>query len=199
MVQLHGNILNDYVREDDIKRAAQLFGMVENNNIVLESPIEKDALMDFNVYERFNQGDSNLFAYINSRPDLTDDERIILKAMKTADTQLYEVVEIDKQKGILLLRNSISPDNTITLVDNGMSGSLHANTLLFTRLVHFDDFSMTSGLFFCFSKDHERYLIKRSRKLMKKINSGEESIDRFIAFFTLNRKDGLPAIFEEVN
>jgi hypothetical protein len=58
---------------------------------------------------------------------------------------------------------------------------------------------MTSGLGFMFIINHKQYLLKRSRKLMKKIDSGDASIDRFIALFHLNRLDGLPTVFEKIH
>jgi len=58
-------------------------------------------------------------------------------------------------------------------------------------------YSMTSGLGFLFSMNHKQYLLKRSRKLVKKTNSDDASMVRFIAFFHLNKLDGLPALFLE--
>jgi len=44
---------------------------------------------------------------------------------------------------------------------------------------------MTSGLTFAFSKNHLEYLMQKSRKMTKKIQSGDMPGDRFIAFFKL--------------
>ena len=43
---IHNNII-DLVSQDDIIKVAKLLGTLENKQVVLESPIEQDAHMDF--------------------------------------------------------------------------------------------------------------------------------------------------------
>lgn len=94
---------------------------------------------------------------------------------------------------LLMTRNE-----SIKLIDIGMSENLNPNILLFTRLIHLNEFSMTSGLTLAFSKNHIDYLTQKSRKMIKKIQSGDDSVDKFIAFFNLNRLNGLPVLLEKV-
>ena len=84
------------------------------------------------------------------------------------------------------------------MIDIGMSENLNPNILLFTRLIHLNEFSMTSGLTLAFSKNHIEYLMQKARKMIKKIQSGNDSADRFIAFLNLNRINGLPVLLENV-
>lgn len=79
-----------------------------------------------------------------------------------------------------------------------MSENLNPNIYLFTRLIHLGEFSMTSGLTFAFAKVHKDYLLKNSRKLMKKVTNFDESVAKFITFFMLNRSNGLPVLIENV-
>lgn len=120
--------------------------------------------------------------------------------MAKSTTGLFEVVESDEDKGIVVLKDILgeSDNDVFTIIDVGLSKGLSENVIVFTRLIHLEEYSMTSGLGFLFSMNHKQYLLKKGRKLAKKTNSGNASIDRFVAFFHLNRLDGLPALFEKV-
>lgn len=65
----------------------------------------------------------------------------------------------------------------------GMSENLNPNIFLVTRLINLDEFSMTSGLTFAFAME---------------VTGFDESVARFIAFFMLNRSNGLPVLLEKV-
>ena len=69
---------------------------------------------------------------------------------------------------------------------------------MFTRLLHLKDFSMTSGLGFIFDPNHKDYILTRSRKMQKKIKSGDASVDRFVVYFHLNRSDGMPILYKDI-
>ncbi|WP_019415367.1 hypothetical protein [Paenisporosarcina sp. TG20] len=114
--------------------------------------------------------------------------------MEKTDNLLYEITKIDKENGVLFLKEVLSNNDAVQVVDVGLSSGLNENMLVFTRLIHLGEFSMTSGLVYYFLADHKQYLIKRSAKFMKKVNSGDPSVDRFIAFFKLNRLDGVATL-----
>jgi hypothetical protein len=197
-VELHGKILDRCVSADDFNKSTEIIGVVQNHTIVLESNEEKDAILDFNIYSRIKNGKSSVIQYAEQVAETNEFEEKLLTAMKTSDISLYEVVEIEKEKGIVDLKDVLNNTDIVKVIDIGLSESTNSNILIFTRLLHLDGFSMTSGLGFVFSKNHKQYLINRSRKLAKKINSGDPLADRFIAFFKLNRSDGLPIILEKV-
>lgn len=196
-VALHLKILDSCVSGDDFKKGAAILGIIVNNRIVIESDTEKDALYDFNIYGNIRNGRNALSEYIDKHAAANKGEEEILTAMKCSDALLYEITDTMKD-GVVILKDIFNKLDNIKLVDIGLSKSINPNVLLFTRLLHFDEFSMTSGLGFVFLKNHEDYLIKRSRKMIKKIKSGDDSTDRFISFFLLNRSDGIPVFFEEI-
>lgn len=195
---LHGKILDKCVSPDDIYRTAELFGVWKNNTIVLQADYENDAVYDFNVYEKVKDGKNSVSQYIELGEETTTQEDELLSVMVETSTSLYEVVECEKEKGLVVLKDVLSQsDENIMVRDIGIS-TINRKILLFTRLIHLDEFSMTTGLGYIFRENHKQYLLKRSKKLMKKINSGDPSIDRFLAFFQLNRLDGLPSLHEPI-
>ena len=199
-VELHRKIIDKCVGAEVYNKSAEMMGIVKNNEIILESNYESDAIFDFNVYESKKQGKNSVSQYIESAKETTVQEDELLTAMVKSYTRLYEVVERDEEKGIVLLKGAFDDSNELLkVIDIGFSKTLDKNKLVFTRLIQLDEFCMTSGLGFIFSANHKQYLFKRSRKFMKKINSGDEYIDRFIAFFQLNRSDGLPTVHQHID
>lgn len=195
---LHGEILNKCVNRDDIYRTAEHLGILENNEIVLQLEYEKDVIFDYTVYEKIKNGKNSVSQYIELGEDTTAQENELLSVMEKTYTSLYEVVECEKEKGLVVLKDILSQTNESYRVrDVGLSVR-NKDILIFTRLIHLDEFSMTSGLSYLFRENHKQYLLKRSKKLMKKINSGAPSIDRFLAFFQLNRSDGLTTAFQTI-
>ena len=124
----------------------------------------------------------------------------MLKAMLQSEASLYEVTYIDKKERMLILNDILRGLNKpFKLIDLSLSDSIKHNALIYTRLLHLEEFSITSGLGFLFSINHKDYILNRSRKMLKKMKTGDTSTNRFIVFFHLNRSDGLPILFEKVN
>ncbi|MBD2862444.1 hypothetical protein [Paenibacillus oceani] len=126
-------------------------------------------------------------------------EKELLAAMLQSESSLYEITEVDQKEGVLVLHDVLHSSNQpVKLVDRGLSGSVQGSALVYTRLIHLEKFTMTSGLGFMFSMNHKDYILNRSRKMLKKTKHGDRSVDTFIVFFHLNRSDGLPVLFENV-
>ena len=153
----------------------------------------------FFVYGEIFDGSSKLAIYKKNHNEKNEEEHKLLQVMEKSDTSLYKVVEIDRDNKTVLLKDVLRPSNDeFKVADTGMSETLNENILVFTRLLHLENYSMTSGLIFIFRREHQEYLLRRSRKIAKKLEHGNDSDKRFIAFFELNRRDGLPAQLEDV-
>ncbi|SFG79554.1 hypothetical protein [Sporolactobacillus nakayamae] len=196
LVSLHSKILK--LSSINFKQSVTLLDILEGKDIVLESGIEKDAILDFNVYRKIKNEQNAASLYREQENETNEKEAILLSAMEKADGLLYEIVKINKEKNSILLKEAENDTEAVEVIDVGLSETLNKNTLIFARLIHLSQFSLTSGMEFLFLKEHKHYLKQRSRKLMKKINSGNISDDRFIAYFKLNRTDGLPAFTQEI-
>lgn len=198
LMGLHRNILEEFVNQEDFERSARVLGMMENNQVVLQCSSERDILFDFIIYENTKNGANVLSKYLEKYRVQNNIEEKLLNAMNLSNTSLYEVTEINKQDYIISLNDILNKGKDTKLLDIGLSQSIAKNTLVYTRLIKFDKFSMTSGLGFTFSANHKDFLIRRSKKIMKKVKSGDASVDRFIAYFKLYRVEGIPIKFEEI-
>lgn|GEM_PF-2601900 len=199
-VKLHTKILNDCVHEAEYKQAAHILGILNaQKRVVIECDADRDALYDFNIYEKIRSGTNTLSQFAENYSVENEIESELLSAMLQSNTSLYEVIDIDKNERTLMLKDILSGSNkTFKLLDLSLSNSTKINSLIYTRPIHLKGFSITSGLGFIFSANHKDYILNRSRKMLKKIKSGDTSIDNFIAFFHLNRLDGLPTMFEKI-
>ncbi|WP_248928632.1 hypothetical protein [Paenibacillus hamazuiensis] len=195
--ELHKKILKEIARINDLKKSAEMLGVLKNNDIVLEKEEERDSLLDFIVYETTVTGPSAFTLYAEKHPPANEEEAELYQAMKRSATALYEIEDIDVSACILKLKG-MDTNQVVNVIDLGMSQTLKKGMLLFSRIVRFDEYGMTSGLVYGFSENHRVYVMSRSRKLMKKVKSGNESVDRFVAFFHLNRSDGVPRLLEKV-
>lgn len=199
LVEIHMQILNEFVSGEDYLRSASILGILnKNNKVTIESTSENDALYDFNIYGNIRSGSNALSEYISKYPPSNKEDEELLIGMKTSDVGLYEIADHNQENGIIMLRDIMNNSEPIKLIDIGMSENLNPNIFLFTRLIRLDEFSMTSGLTFAFSIDHRNYLIKKSHKMIKKVTGFDESVARFITFFMLNRLSSLPVLLEKV-
>ncbi|QKY70190.1 hypothetical protein [Lentibacillus sp. CBA3610] len=193
---LNSLILED-VEKSYILKAAETLGVLENGSVVLESHPEQDAFYDFIVYGKMMDGKSTLSHYMEKNLSHEDDDQL-LNIMKDSEVSLYKIDHVDRENKTIRLINVADSSLTHEVIDLSLSQTVTENMLICTRLLHFESFSMTSGLLFLFKADHLEYLRKRSRKMIKKMNKGNASDKRFVAYFKLNRKDGLPTAMEDV-
>jgi len=196
--QMHSKIIKEFIIREDIIGAGKLFGVWENNALVFNNPDEVNNLMDFSIYEKGCNRKSRLDEFIGKYGDQLKKERIVLEAMQGAETSLCEVVGFDRENEMILLQDLFNDGKRINLVDVGFSRSVNVGTLIFARFIKFDLFYMTSGIGFTYLGEHKQSIMRKSKRLMKKMNSGDSSIDRIVIFFKLNETDGIPIMFREL-
>ena len=97
----------------------------------------------------------------------------------------------------LLLRDLLGKRGEVKLTDIHLSETAVVGILLFLRVVPLADFNMTSGVMFVFPGGRDDYLLKRYRKLGAKAPSDVDAMKRFIAFFWLNRTEGVEVGYKE--
>jgi hypothetical protein len=168
---------------------------------------ELDVLMDRAIYDEKWNGKGALDILLESSPavDLTKDERGYCEIMESARFSLFGVVRaVPGRKVTLIDRLAGRPEAEDTpvfhVIDLEMSKSMIPGLLLATRLLDAGDFSMTSGVSFPFSPEHEpeilTYLIKRD------FGSRRRRIDQpdgySIFFHELHRRIGIPVRYAEL-
>lgn len=200
LVKMHAKILDDFIHRDEFLQGARILGILDTRQkAIIQSEMEQDALCDFNIYEEIRAGQSTLARFAESYSPESQLETELLAAMLHAEASLYEIIHVDKQEHTITLHDILSgSDKTVKFFDLNLSNNINGKFLIYTRLLHLEAFSMTSGLGFLFAVDHKDYLLNRRRKILKKLSVGVPSVDNFIAYFHLNRSDGIATRFEDV-
>jgi hypothetical protein len=179
----------DQINEDILIEAAQLLGISKKNQIELEKEEYQDYLFDFALNEVVNHKQKLAETYKEKNPNIEEAKQVILDTLIASYTSLFKIISTSPDSGTLELQDILNPNNKpIILTDINFSKTATNHHLLFTRIVHFDQLTISSGASFVFHCNHELYILKKYRKLLKKINVENDSTKRFIAFFQLSNE-----------
>jgi hypothetical protein len=166
-------------------------GIKHGKELLLESEEEINFLMDFMVYEYQVDGKNFLERYLNSGQDLNPKETEIIKAKLSAYTSLFEIFETDANNATVTLIDQLNAGEVVKILDINLSKTANPGILLFTRIIPCKYFSTTSGIFAIFSGKSLKALLKKYKVMKNRVKSDRESVQRFIAFFKINRTEGL--------
>jgi len=191
-MKFNHRIMDKCLDRETLKKSAKLLGIVRSGTFVFDSEDETSVLMDFalndyrfvnkNVVERYRKK----FGWKN------EVEKDILDALSASYTSLFKITSISISENTLILNDLLNKKENIKLMDIAFSSTItHGGFLLFTRLLPFKDFNMTSGVSFVFPPYKENYLIQEYKKKSKKIKSDNEAIKRFVTFYKLNKIYGM--------
>jgi hypothetical protein len=189
--QLTDKIVKTCLHKGITKDAAKLMGILRGNELLIESEEEGIAFMDFvlNDYQVGNKTLVQTFQAQVEKPEL--EEQTLLDAWAQAYTSLFKIKSISPSEHSLILDDLLNGNQNIKLLDFALSESAVPGMLIFVRLIPFQDGYITSGVIFAFVETKEAYLLKQYKYQAKKVKSNNEAIQRFVAFFNLNRTQGM--------
>ncbi|MDG2195733.1 MAG: hypothetical protein P8O70_02390, partial [SAR324 cluster bacterium] len=106
-------------------------------------------------------------------------------------TFLFQLFYIDSRVCALELQDCLNPDlEPVILTDIGMSQSFEPEMLLFTRVLMFEKFNISSGATFAFDFDIAEVLLKMYAKKLQKFPKLPKDTKRFLCFFKLYQRYG---------
>ncbi|MCJ7572491.1 MAG: hypothetical protein MUO82_11575 [Candidatus Thermoplasmatota archaeon] len=195
-MKLNHRIMDKCLDRDTLRKSAKLLGIIQKGTFVFDNEDETSVLMDFalndyrfinkNVVERYREK----FGWKN------EIEKDIFDALSASYTSLFNITSISRLENTLILSDLLNKKDDIKLIDIAFSNTItHSGYLLFTRLLPFKDFNMTSGVTFVFRPYKENHLIRLYKKKTKKIKSDDDAIKRFIAFYELNKTLGIDVAY----
>ncbi|MBS7251603.1 MAG: hypothetical protein KIH08_13595, partial [Candidatus Freyarchaeota archaeon] len=123
-------------------------------------------------------------------------ENEILEAFLSSYTSLFKIVSTSASESTLVLYDHLNQKENIKLIDVNFSKTATPGLLIFTRLVPFKDFNMTSGVSFVFPASAENFLLERYRRLSERAKSDINlTMRRFLFFYNWNKTKGIGAIY----
>lgn len=142
-IQLNQLLVNR-LSKDVVDEGADRLRMKQNGVIVLDSEDEMAVLMDYCIHDIRRNGCNAVEQYlIDSPPDPDSDEMECLRAKQHA---IYSLFNVEKtQPGFGVIVRDLFSNETIQVVDIGLSSSAVPGAFLVSRLMTYADFSMTNG------------------------------------------------------
>jgi len=192
-MKLNHTILDKCLDRDTLKKSAKLLGIERKGVLVFDNEDETSVLMDFAMHDFRFINKTIVERYKEKFGGKNEIEKEILDAQIASYTSLFKVTDVPRTEHTLILTDLLNKRENIKLVDIAFSSinSIYG-ILLFTRLVSFKDFTMTSGVSFPFQPDTENHLIRQYKMKREKVKSDNEAVKRFVAFYQLYRWCGIP-------
>jgi hypothetical protein len=197
--QLSEKVIEKFTDNQSLKVVGKLLGITEGKTVMLDSEEELNFITDFSLFEYQVEGKNFVQRYQEDETaKKTEIEMEILTAQSLSYTSLFKITETDPVNATVTLSDLLNNNQELKIININLSQTAYPGLLIFTRIEPFADFNVSSGMFALFSGDSERSLLKKMKIMMRKIKSDSESVQRFVAFFKLNRKEGLMTKTAEV-
>jgi len=191
--ELNTKLLRECTDREAILESAQLLGIERDGDAILyDAESHTNVHYEFLLNEYRQNGQTAVEQYYAQERWESDVEHTILEALLEAETSLFKVTAVDGSDKHLIVTDLLSDDdNELRVTDVNLSETAEPGTLLFFRLVSYDEFNMTSGVSFPFPADEEDRLLREYEHRADDVDSKLESVQRFVAFFDLYRDYGI--------
>lgn len=190
-MELNHKMMKTCLSLDALKNSAELLGIARGDVFLFDTEDETSVLMDFALNEYRVDDKNTVEIYREKIGGKNEIEKETLGALLSSYTSLFKIASISREESTLILNDILNKKDSIRLMDISLSKSAAPGLLLFTRLLSFKDFNMTSGVSFVFPGDLEGHLLEEYEKLSKKVGGDSDSIKRFVSFFLLDKICGI--------
>jgi hypothetical protein len=197
--KLSEKVIEKFTDNQSLKVVGKLLGITEGKTVMLDSEEELNFVMDFSIFEYQVEGKNFVQRYQEDETaKKTEIEMEILTAQSLSYTSFFKITETDPVNATITLSDLLNNNQELKIININLSRTAYPGLLIFTRIEPFADFNAASGMYALFSEVSERSLLKKMKIMMRKVKSDVESVQRFVAFFKLNRKEGLMTKTAEV-
>jgi len=192
--RLCDKIMRRALSERALNESGTLLGILRQGVFVFHREEDMNVLMDFALNE-YKSGTKNAVQIYREKFGWKNDlEKELLDSLLSSYTSLFKIVSVLPSENTVILYDLLNDKKDIKLLDINFSRTADPGLLIFTRLLPFKDFNITSGMAFVFPKNTENFFLKRYKKLTEKTEPDALSLKRFIFFYNWNKTKGLNAI-----
>jgi hypothetical protein len=190
--RLSEEIPKAYDLEKAIPAIVRILGIGNGKNIMMESEEEINFFIDFLLHEYKEKGQKLLERYRVDHPEADSLTAEYLEAGKNSYTSLFKVIDTQPKEMSLTLSDLLNPTaEALTVLNINLSKTAVPGGVVFSRLLPFAEFNGFSGMFAAFEPGGDRALLKRYKVMKKRVKSDQESVQRFVACFKLQRVIGI--------
>ena len=174
------------------KISKKLLGVLRKKQLMLESENEINLIVDFAIHDYYVEEKNAVQLFLEEHQSaFSPEETEVVQALLNSYTSLFAVEAVDQSKCTLELQDCLNPDLApAILTDIGLSQSFDPELLLFTRVLTFENFNISSGAAFAFDFEIAEVLLKRYAKKLQKFPKLPEDTKHFLCFFKT-----LPAVW----
>ncbi|MCY6371442.1 hypothetical protein [Clostridium ganghwense] len=195
------NYVNSSIDEQVVLNSARILGMLDSKgNIAPKAESEMLFLLDFVINEYKVNGKSIVQLYRENVGAENELEEAMLKALENSYMSLFRVVNISPSKNLVFLKDAFNRVKNVRLTDMNFSQTGDTDTLLFVRVLPYEELNMTSGMGATFPSLAEDRLLIEYKRVSKEMNLAQEidseSARMLIAFFHFNREVGTPVKYD---
>ncbi len=149
--KLH-SILTHKVSKKAIQECGRKLGIMKGDTFVFRDMDETAVLMDYCIYDYYENsqggcplaGSNAVSRYIAESPPVPgSDEYVVLKAMSESFYTLVQVEHV--AEGVGAQADDLLGDRSFLIIDMGLGKTAVKGLVIATRLLPFEDFTMTSG------------------------------------------------------
>ncbi|MDY0170066.1 MAG: SEC-C domain-containing protein [Thermoguttaceae bacterium] len=138
------NRLAERLPKDILEEGGRKLGILRQRAFIIRTESEMSILMDYCLYDVRRKGRNAIEQYlIESPPDPESDEMEQLRAMQHATYSVFVVESVIPGVGVTV--RDILSEEVFLVVDLGFASTAVRDAVFASRLLHHEDFSMTSG------------------------------------------------------
>ena len=191
-LSLNNQMLDQVMQQGIFLKAAKLLGVLRKKQLMLESENEINLIVDFAIHDYYVEEKNAVQLFLEEhQSEFSPEETQVVQALLNSYTSLFAVEAVDPSNFTVELQDCLNPDlEPVILTDIGMSQSFDPEKLLFTRVLTFEKFNISSGAAFAFDFEIAEVLLKMYTKKLQKFPKLPEDTKRFLCFFKLYRQYG---------
>ncbi|MHC4574225.1 MAG: hypothetical protein ACYS76_08850 [Planctomycetota bacterium] len=142
--KLHGALVK-YLQKDQVEKSAKKLGISQSGVLVFQEEHEMDVLMDYGIYDYYENGRNSVSRYIYENPPIPNsDDDVVLRAMLKP---FYALVQVENVvEGVGVQACDLLSNREFLIVDIGFSRTAMDGVIIAARIIPFEDFVMTSGV-----------------------------------------------------
>ena len=145
-------------------------------------------MIDFYLHEYQENGQTILERYRTDHPEIDQLVTAYIDAAQASYTSLFKIISTHPSESSLQVADLLNPsEEPLTAININLSQTATPGQILFSRLLPYENFNAFSGMYAVFPSGDDRALLKRYKVMKKRIKSDQESVQRFVACFKLNR------------
>ena len=198
-IAVNDRIVEKYMDERMIIKAGRVLGIVKGGKLIINDESNIDRVMDFGIRKFAVDGKTAVQRAFEEKLWENELEEEYLTSLQDGVDTLYEVVLADDKAKTITLREKLSKDDTLHVVnDINFSQSVTSGMLLYLCLVPVGGGYICNGGGFSFAaRNTDLVLFDCNRP--KNIKILKDDIKKYKFFYKLFDKMGALTFFEDVN